>query len=161
MRDTSNIYYRARLAAAQENPVFSSRERTAGAIYVSQEALYDYETGRTVPPCDVVQKMIEAYGAYELKREHICANCPLITDYNPQPSLLTQAALGWITALGGASEVGMAFAQVARDGRISLEERKAAQGIRNKAVDIMRVMQETITAIDKGLSGGVGSCGSK
>ena len=49
------------MQAAQRDPLYSSRERTAGVIYVSGEALADYETGRTIPPCDVVQKMVEAY----------------------------------------------------------------------------------------------------
>ena len=56
-----NIYYRARMQAAQRNPLHASRERAASEIFVSCEALADYETGRTVPPCDAVQKMIEAY----------------------------------------------------------------------------------------------------
>lgn len=46
---TDNIYHRARMQAAQRNPLHASRERTANEIYVSCEALADYENGRTVP----------------------------------------------------------------------------------------------------------------
>ena len=60
MKTYANIYYRARMQAAQREPLHASRERTASEIFVSCEALADYETGRTVPPCDVVQKMVEA-----------------------------------------------------------------------------------------------------
>lgn len=64
---SDNIYYRARMQAAQRDPLYASRERTACEIFVSAEALGDYETGRTIPPCDVVQKMVEAYGDPDLK----------------------------------------------------------------------------------------------
>lgn len=57
MKTYANIYYRARMQAAQREPLHASRERTASEIFVSCEALADYETGRTVPPCDVVQKI--------------------------------------------------------------------------------------------------------
>ena len=59
MKTYANIYYRSRMQAAQREPLHASRERTASEIFVSCEALADYETGRTVPPCDVVQKMVE------------------------------------------------------------------------------------------------------
>ena len=99
MKTYANIYYRARMQAAQREPLHASRERTASEIFVSCEALADYETGRTVPPCDVVEKM------------------------------------------------------VARDGRITQDELPAAQTIRAKAVELRRIMEETIAAIDKATSG--------
>lgn len=81
MKTYANIYYRARMQAAQREPLHASRERTASEIFVSCEALADYETGRTVPPCDVVQKMVEAYNDPDLKAAHIRACCPLLPDY--------------------------------------------------------------------------------
>ena len=66
MKAYANMYYRARMQAAQREPLHASRERTASEIFVSCEALADYETGRTVPPCDVVQKMVEAYNDPDL-----------------------------------------------------------------------------------------------
>ena len=35
MKAPTNIYYRARMQAAQRDPLFASRERTAGEIFVS------------------------------------------------------------------------------------------------------------------------------
>lgn len=151
---SSNMYYCARMAAAAKKAVFSNRERAAGELYVSAEALADYETGKTIPPCDVVQRMVEVYGAHDLRAEHIRACCPLITDYGSDgPSHLSQAALGWAVALGSVQDVAQAFARVARDGEICPEELPAARMIRTKAVEIMQVMQETITAIDKAMGG--------
>lgn len=148
------IYRAARMEAAKRDPRLSNRERAAVAIYCSPEALNDYENGHTVPPCEVVQAMIEAYAAPDLRGQHIRRYCPLMPDYgNEEGSQLAQAALGWAVAFGSAQEIAIQFATVARDGRISHAERDAARMIRAKAVEIMRVMHETIDAIDKATGG--------
>lgn len=150
---TDNIYHRARMQAAQRNPLHASRERTAGEIYVSCEALSDYENGRTVPPCDVVQKMVEAYNAPDLKGAHIRAYCPLLPDYgSAEGSELARAALGWAVSFESAQQIALRFAAVARDGRITTDELPAAEAIRCKAVELRRVMEETIAAIDKAVA---------
>ncbi len=150
---SDNIYYRARMQAAQRDPLHASRERTASAIYVSCEALADYETGRTVPPCDVVQKMVEAYNDPDLKGAHIRACCPLLPDYgSTESSELARAALGWAVAFESAQQIALRFATVARDGRITTDELPAAEAIRSKAVELRRVMEETIAAIDKAVA---------
>ncbi len=148
-----NIYYLSRMRAAQKNPLFSSRERTGEVIYVSVEALADYESGMTVPGCDIVQKMVEAYGEPDLKAAHIRACCPLMTEYGAaQRSDLAQAALGWAVAFQSAEQIALQFASVARDGEISENELPAAAAIRRKAVELRQVMEETVTAIDKALA---------
>ena len=153
MKNTANIYYRARMQAAQRNPLHASRERTGYEIFVSCEALADYETGRTVPPCDVVQKMVEAYNDPDLKTLHIRACCPLLPDYGgTECSELARAALGWAVAFESAQEIALRFASVARDGRITPDELPAVDAIRAKAVELRQVMEETIAAIDKAMA---------
>lgn len=150
MKDPTNIYYRARMQAAQRDPLHASRERTACEIYVSSEALADYEAGRTVPPCAAVQKMIEAYGDPDLKAAHIRACCPLLPDYGGEESSeLARAALGWAVAFQSAQDIAIQFAAVARDGHITADELTAAAAIRAKAIELRRVMEETVAAIDK------------
>ena len=63
-----SIYYRARAQASAQDGMYSNRQRAAEQLYVSTEALSDYETGATLPPCDVVQRMIEVYGTDWLRR---------------------------------------------------------------------------------------------
>lgn len=148
-----NIYYLSRMRAAKGNPLFSSRERVAGVICVSAEALADYESGVTLPGCDVVQKMVEGYGDPDLKAAHIRACCPLLPDYGGQPnSELAKAALGWAVAFQSAQEIALQFAAVARDGRISKDELPAAAAIRAKAVELRSVMEETVAAVDKAIA---------
>lgn len=147
---TDNIYRAARMEAAKADKCLANRERAAAAIYCSPEALNDYENGHTLPPCDVVQAMVETYGTPDLRGQHIRACCPLLDGYgNEEGSQLAQAALGWAVAFGNAQDIAATFAAVARDGRITPNERAAVQLIRAKAVEIMHVMQETIDAIDK------------
>lgn len=144
------IYRAARMEAAKRDKRLANRERAAAVIYCSPEALNDYENGHTVPPCEVVQAMVETYGVPDLRGQHIRKYCPLMDGYgNEEGSHLAQAALGWAVAFGSVQDVASSFAAVARDGRITPNEQAAAQLIRAKAVEIMRVMQETIDAIDK------------
>lgn len=153
MKTLSTIYYRARMEAAQRESLYASRERTAGVIFVSSEALADYETGRTVPPCDVVQKMVEAYNDPDLKAAHIRACCPLLPDYgSSERSELARAALDWVVSFQSVQETALRFAAIARDGRITPEELPAAQSIRAKAVELRLIMEDTIAAIDKAIS---------
>lgn len=154
MKDITNIYRAARMAAAQGDKRLANRERAAGLVFCSPEALNSYENGYTVPPCEVVQAMVETYCCPELRGQHIRAHCPLIDNYgNAEGSHLAQAALGWTVAFGSVQEVAGSFANVARDGRITPNELAAAQMIRAKAVEIISVMQETIDAIDKAIGG--------
>lgn len=156
MRDTSNIYRAARMEAAQREPLFSSRERAAAVLYVSTEALQDYETGKSLPPCDVVQRMVEEYGADDLKRQHIRSCCPLLPDYgSDNESGLARAALSWMLEFSGTNDIAQRFAVLARDGRITPDEIEAARTVRAKAVELRQIMEDTIAAIDKAIREGV------
>ena len=152
MRESENMYRAARMAAAQKAPIYSSRERAAGCLYVSVEALQDYETGRTLPPCDVVQRMVEEYAAPDLKGQHIRACCPLLPDWGSgSESELTRAALNWAVEFTAAGEMAIRFARLARDGRITKDELSTAQAVRAKAVALRQIMEDTIVAIDKAI----------
>lgn len=94
--------------------------------------------------------MVEAYGEPDLKAAHIRACCPLLPDYGcAESSELARAALGWAVAFQSAQEIALRFAAVARDGHITDDELPAAAAIRAKAVELRRVMEETVAAIDK------------
>lgn len=152
MINKDNAYYCARMAAAVNDPLFSSRDRAAGALHISPEALIDYESGKTVPRCDIVQRMVDVYGIGAVKGEHIRAHCPLLPDYGGDSSELAQAALGWAVAFASAQEIALRFACVARDGKITADELTAAKAIRAKAVEVRRVMEESIAAIDQAVA---------
>lgn len=161
MKSRFSIYENAREKAARKDPFFTSRERAAMRLYISREALFQYEKEKVIPPCDVVAKMVEAYGDHELRREHICGRCPLLPDYNPNPAALSQSALGVIMAINNQDKLPVLFAKIARDGRITPEEVYAAREVRQWLVDMMNVFQEGITAVDKAFEEGGLLCGVK
>ena len=146
------IYYYARMRAAQDASFFSNRERACTAVYTSPESLADYENGISIPPCEVVQQMVDAYGDHGLRGEHIRAHCPLLTDYASEENHLAQAALGWVTAFQAAQDVALQFAEIARDGKVTVDEVDTVKQVRARALSVKKVMEESITAIDNALS---------
>ncbi|MFS8542113.1 MAG: helix-turn-helix transcriptional regulator, partial [Tissierellales bacterium] len=60
-----NIYRIARKSAGY------TQEEAAELLHVSPRSLSDYEQGKTIPPDDVVCKMVEIYGARWLGYEHL------------------------------------------------------------------------------------------
>ena len=154
MRATTNenMYFQARMRAAERQPTLSNRERAAMQLYCSPEALSDYETGKTAPPCAVVQRMVEVYGDHDLRGEHIRAHCPLIANYGGERSELARAALALTIETQGIQGLATQFAVIARDGRISLDELAAARAVKERAEAVIRTLQESVTAIDNALA---------
>ena len=147
MSKKQTIYYAARMEAARKNRIFASRERAADLIHVSTEALMDYETGLTVPPCDVVACMCR------LRNAHMRTICPLMLEGIAERSELCAAALGWAVQLHDADSAVQRFVSLALDGRIRPDEVEEALHVRRKAVELTKLMQETITAIDAAMGG--------
>lgn len=155
--DKNNIYLRARREAAARNPLFSSRERVAEMVYCCAYTLGDYENGNIVPPCHVVQQMIEVYGTPWLRAAHIRANCPILTEQYRESdgeSTLEHSALGWALTFPGVHDIALQFAAVARDGKVGPGEEKLCAKIRAKAVEIRAMMQESIDALDEAMGQG-------
>lgn len=144
MTKKQTIYYAARMEAARKSRIFASRERAADLIHVSTEALMDYETGLTVPPCDVVACMCRIYALPDLRNAHMRTVCPLMLEGIAERSELCAAALGWAV---------QRFVSLALDGRIRPDEVEDALHVRRKAVELTKLMQETITAIDAAMGG--------
>lgn len=153
MTKKQTIYYAARMEAARKNRIFASRERTADLIHVSAEALMDYETGLTVPPCDVVACMCRIYALPDLRNAHMRTICPLMLEGIAERSELCAAALGWAVQLHDADSAVQRFVSLALDGRIRPDEVEEALHVRRKAVELTKLMQETITAIDAAMGG--------
>lgn len=150
MKEASNIYRMARMNAARADKRLANRERAAALVYCSPEALNDYENGYTIPPCEVVQAMVEIYDAPALRGQHIRACCPLMDGYGTGGgSTLAGAALGWAVTLRDIREVFDRFAAVAMDGKITRDELESARLVRSRAADVLAAMQDTIDAIDK------------
>ena len=151
MIQPGNVYYRARTGAAHRRSIFASRQRTSELLYVSAEALSDYESGQTIPPCDVVSRMIEVYDAPWLRAEHLKAACPLMREAAADDSGLRTAALAWIEQAGVASNLVLRYASLALDGRVDQSELATAREIRTAAAAMLRAAQATMDALDSAM----------
>ena len=77
-KDSINVYFRARKAAAEYDDRLSSRAGASELIGVSESSLADYELGNTkVVPVDKVVLMSELYHCPELKTGYCKNECPI------------------------------------------------------------------------------------
>ena len=106
-----------------------------------------------MPPCDVVACMCRIYALPDLRNAHMRAVCPLMREGIAEHSELCAAALGWAVQLHDADDAVQRFVTLALDGRIRPDEVEDALHVRQKAVALTKLMQETITAIDAAMGG--------
>lgn len=75
---SSNMYCKARLAAAKFNDAFNSREGAAEYLGISKDALTKYELDLCkVVPVDAIVMMAEVYNAPELLNNYCTKECPI------------------------------------------------------------------------------------
>lgn len=78
MKENTNVYFRARKAAAIYNDKLYSREGAAELLGISVSTLADYELGNTkIVPVDKVVLMSDFYNCPELKTGYCKHECPI------------------------------------------------------------------------------------
>ena len=75
-----NMYYLARCEAENNNPDFSSREKSAEIIGIDRTRLARIELDTIVPYPEEVKAMAEAYNTPELCNSYCARECPLGRD---------------------------------------------------------------------------------
>ena len=85
-----NIYYQARIKAAESDPRLSSREGASEVCNISRDRLVQIEQGTTTAHPDEITRMALAYKAQELLNHYCTTDCPLgiktIPKFNIQKS---------------------------------------------------------------------------
>ena len=76
-KTSSNVFYKARLAAATHNEQLSSREGAADIMAIDRGRLYRIESGATNPYPEEVHMMADLYNAPELENYYCTEICPL------------------------------------------------------------------------------------
>lgn len=76
-KTSSNIFYKARLAASSYNEQLSSREGAAEIMAIDRGRLYRIEKGSTYPYPEEVHLMADLYNAPELRNYYCTEICPL------------------------------------------------------------------------------------
>ena len=120
-----NIYKISRKAAGL------TQYQAAELINVSVRSLADYETGKTIPPDDVVAAMVEAYKAPWLAYQHLKESSELGRKYLPDINFsdLARAVLRFQKEVRDLETVDRALVEIACDGEIDDTERPKWQTV--------------------------------
>lgn len=142
-----NIYKKAR------SNTHYTQEYAAELISVSVESLKAYESGRTVPPNDVVRQMMMVYGTPWLAPKHIFNNSSeLIHGCLPQIETnkdLTETALGLLKEFNDFDKLKNDFIAIVSDGRITPDEVDKFKAIKKELADIHAAILEIMYAKEK------------
>lgn len=128
-----NIYKIARKSAGL------TQIQAAELINVSVRSLADYETGKTIPPDDVVAAMVEAYQAPWLAYQHLKESSELGRRYLPDIDFsdLARAVLRFQKEVGDLKEVNGELIEIACDGQISEHEKPTWQKVAKEIKEVV------------------------
>ncbi len=94
-KTSSNVFYKARCAAAAHNEQLSSREGAADIMSIDRGRLYRIESGITNPYPEEIRLMADLYNAPELENYYCTNICPkpiwqILTGYQSRHFLLSE-----------------------------------------------------------------------
>lgn len=140
----NNIYYRARIAAAQHNDDLSSREKAAFVLGIDRTKLARIELDLVIPFPEEVRLMADCYNAPELLNYHCTHDCPIgcCTMAKADLRSIEQIALRSYGVLQNAQEIREALIDIAADGVIDAGERPRVAEILQQLKDIGQVADE-------------------
>lgn len=145
MVSNENVYFRARKEASRHNERLASREMAAELIGVSPYTLADYELGNTkVVPVDKVVLMADLYNAPELKTGYCKSECPIGRDFPlaTEQRGLEGIALRLISSLESARTVQKGIVDIAKDGKVTQDEKVALRSILEQLDRFSEVISE-------------------
>ncbi|MGL5436626.1 MAG: XRE family transcriptional regulator [Lachnospiraceae bacterium] len=138
-----NPFCQARLAAAEWNEGYHSKEYAAELLHISAGQLQDYELGITkcIPP-DNILRMADIYNAPELRNMYCREMCPLGTDV-PKLELqdldrITVKAMATLRKMASTKE---ALLEITEDGKITAEEQPKLEKIIKDLDEVVAVAQ--------------------
>ena len=134
-RTCGNIYKTARKAAGL------TQEQAAELLHVSVRSLTEYEAGRTIPPDDVVCRMVEVYNTRYLAYLHLKNSTEVGRRFLPELHLvdLPMSVLKLQKEVDDVTSIRRDIVEVVCDGKIDKEEL-------HKWQNIVKELQEMIGA---------------
>jgi len=116
-----------------------TQEKAAELLCVSVESLRAYETGRTVPPNDIVCAMIEVYGTQYLAYQHLVFSSEVARHCLPKIEFkdLPEAVLNVLKEVSDFVKCRDGLIDIAADGKISEEERPEFDRIMSEFEDVV------------------------
>ena len=117
-------YYQARYNAAQNNPVFESRESASDVIGIDRTRLARIELGNVTPYADEVLAMSKAYNCPELCYNYCSSECPIgmKTMKNIEVSSFDRLSLKVIGSLNDIEELKESIISISQDGEVDISE---------------------------------------
>jgi transcriptional regulator with XRE-family HTH domain len=130
-----NIYKAARKAAGL------TQEQAAEQLYISVRSLAEYEAGRTIPPDDVVCRMVEVYNTRYLAYLHLKNSTEVGRRFLPELHIadLPMSVLKLQKEVDDVTNIRRDIVEVVCDGKIDEEELPRWQ-------NIVKELQEMIGA---------------
>ena len=126
-----NMYYLARCEAENNNPDFSSREKSAEIIGIDRTRLARIELDTIVPYPEEVKAMAEAYNTPELCNSYCARECPLGRDSVKEVTIddFDRLALKVLGSLKDIDDLRTSLIAISEDGVIETKEEAAFQDI--------------------------------
>ena len=146
---TENIYYIARTQAAENNDVYTSREKAAGKLGIERSRLARIELDQIEPYAEEVDIMATAYDAPHLCTDYCNNICPIgIRKLEEQvkhtePSSIERLVLRFLSSTQCMEDISKMLVEITQDGRIDKREIEDLQDV-FKAMDSV---SENIDAI--------------
>lgn len=129
----SNIYKTARQAARM------TQEQAAELLYISARSLAEYEAGRTIPPDDVVCRMVEIYKAKHLAYLHLKNSTEVGRRFLPELHILDlpRSVLKLQKEVKDVTDIHSEIVDVACDGTIEEHEQDAWMIIEKELMEMV------------------------
>jgi transcriptional regulator with XRE-family HTH domain len=134
MRGTcENIYKSARRTAGL------TQEQAAERLYISVRSIAEYEAGRTVPPDDVVCKMVEVYKIKHLAYLHLKQSTEVGRRFLPELQILDlpRSVLKLQKEVKDVTDINHRMVDVACDGTVDKYERETWQDIEKELLEMV------------------------
>lgn len=151
-KTSSNVFYKARLAASLRNEQLSSREGAADIMSIDRGRLYRIESGIANPYPEEIHLMADLYNAPELRNYFCKTICPLGEDI-PKAEIadldrITVKTLSAIRKLGETKEL---LLDITEDGVIDESEKADMEKVLCNLEELEQIAQNMKLWIKKNL----------
>jgi len=144
-------FYIARMAAAECNDTFNSREGAAEAIGLDRTRLARIELGSLNPYPEEVLLLSDAYNAPELNNYYCSKMCPLGRHTVPPADLLhlDRITIKILAALGNADFIRKTILEVVNDGKVTDNEQQQIGEVLSALENIAKAASEMKLWVEK------------
>lgn len=146
---TDNIYYMARNSAANENEIYSSREKAATKLGIERSRLARIELDQIEPYAEEVDVMACAYNAPHLCTDFCNNICPIgIRKLEEQtkarePESIERLVLKFLSSTQSMENISKMLVEITQDGRVDNDEIRDLQDV-FKAMDTVSANLDAI-----------------